>query len=488
MKTIHKFVLKSYLGPMILTFFIVMFVLLMQFMWRYIDELVGKGLGFSVILEFMINVLPTLIPMGLPLATLLAAIMTMGNMGENYELLAMKSAGMSLPNILKPLVFVVIFVAVASFFVANNLVPYSTRKLYTLIYDIRQQKQALEFKDGIFFNGVPNMSIRVGHQDPNTNLLTDILIYDTREYNGNMTVTTAKSGYIRLSDDRKYLLITLYNGESYEQTRNYQWYDKSTLNRNAFSDQDIVTPVAGFAMEHSDQSMISNSQTKNIVELQTGIDSLQLMTDRASVASYEPFLKNYLFSKDISLVYDSLKVEGLHEKKTIIMDSIVGMDVYQKKKVYEEALNLANNSRSAISFDEETSKDALNQLYRYKAEWHRKMSLPVSIMIFFLIGAPLGAIIRRGGLGMPIVVSVLFFVIYYIISMTGEKLAREGTWISFWGMWFSTFILAPIAIFLTYKATNDSNILNPEWYINQYKKVKGFFIRVFVPKQKRANG
>ena len=181
MKTVHKLILKAYLGPMILTFFIVMFVLLLQFMWRYIDELVGKGIGLDVIFELMWYVSATMIPMALPLATLLAAIMTLGNLGEHYELLALKSAGISLPRILQPLIIVVFFIAVASFFVANNLVPYATQKMFALLYDVRQQKQSIEFKDGIFFNGIENMSIRVGKQDPHTKLLTDVLIYDTRD-------------------------------------------------------------------------------------------------------------------------------------------------------------------------------------------------------------------------------------------------------------------------------------------------------------------
>lgn len=202
MKTVHKLILKSYLGPMILTFFIVMFVLIMQFMWRYIDELVGKGLDMSVIGELMFWAAMTLIPMGLPLATLLAAIMTLGNLGENYELLALKSAGISLPRILRPLIIVVGAISISSFFVANNLVPYATKKIYALLYDIRQQKQSIEFKDGIFFNGIDNMSIRVGEQNPKTKLLTDILIYDTRDPEGNMTTTVADSGYITLSDDK----------------------------------------------------------------------------------------------------------------------------------------------------------------------------------------------------------------------------------------------------------------------------------------------
>ena len=475
MKTVHKFILKSYLGPMILTFFIVMFVLIMQFMWRYIDELVGKGLDTSVIFELMMYAAATLIPMGLPLATLLAAIMTMGNLGENYELLALKSAGMSLPQIMKPLTIVIGIIAVASFFVANNLVPYSTKKIYALIYDIRQQKQSIEFKDGIFFNGIDNMSIRVGHQDPNTKLLTDILIYDTRDLNGNMTTTLADSGYIRLSDDKKYLLVTLYNGQTYEETRNLQWFDKSALRHHFFTEQNGVIPLSGFDFERTDTEMFNNSQTKNITELTQGIDSLEIVTSQSTTSSYEPLLKNYIFTHDKALAQDSVPVDNSHKQKIRIEDSVMKMDVYKRKELWEDARMTANNSRGLFSVDEQSAKEALNQLYQYKVEWHRKMSLPVSIMIFFLIGAPLGAIIRKGGLGMPIVVSVLFFVIYYIISITGEKLAGVGSWSCCAGLWISTFILLPISIFLTYKPTHDSNLFNAEWYIIHYRKVKAFF-------------
>lgn len=463
---------------MILTFFIVMFVLMMNFIWRYIDELVGKGLDSSVIVELMLHASVTLIPMGLPLATLLAAIMTMGNLGENYELLAMKSAGMSLPKIIKPLAIVIFFIAIASFFVANNLVPYSMKRMSALIYDIRQQKQSIEFKDGIFFNGMENLSIRVGKQEPETKLLRDVLIYDTRDLNGNMTTTVADSGYISLSDDKKYLMVTLYNGETYEQSRSYQWYEKSALRHHVFEQQDGVIPLSGFAFERTDTELFSGSQTKNIAELEVGIDSLETYTTTSTTSSYMPLLKGYIFSRDNSLVQDTLIVDNSYRKPVLLEDSLSMMDVYQRKDLWSSARSSANSSRGMFTFDEETSKEALNQLYRYKVEWHRKMSLPISIMIFFLIGAPLGAIIRKGGLGMPIVVSIIFFVIYYMVSMTGEKMAKEGTWDASNGMWISTFILLPISVFLTYKATNDSNLFNVEWYIVHYKKLKAFIAKV----------
>ncbi len=477
MKTIHKLVLKAYLGPMILTFFIVMFVLMMNFVWRYIDELVGKGLSAGIIIELMTYAMANMLPLGLPLAVLLAAIMTMGNLGENYELLAMKSAGLSLVRITQPLLILVSFIAVGSFFIGNNLVPYANKKMYSIIYDIRQQRQTLEFQDGLFFNGIENMSIRVGRQDPDTHLLRDVLIYDNRPANGNMNTIVADSGYIRLSDDKKYLLVTLYNGETYEQTRNNQWYTKSALRHHTFDLQKQAIAMDGFAMERSDDSQVSNSQTKNINELQKDIDSLELKVNTATTSSYEPLLKEQIFARDNSVLPlpDSLRIDKRRFRTMQSADSIAQLPLREKERIWNQARTLAKTSRNMFSFDESMAKDALNRLYRSKVEWHKKVSLPVSIIIFFLIGAPLGAIIRKGGLGLPVVVSVIFFVIYYIISLSGEKQVKEGNWEAVWGMWISSFILTPIAVYLTYKATNDSALLDTDWYAGKFKALRERF-------------
>ena len=474
MKTIHKLVLKSYLGPMVLTFFIVMFVLMMNIVWRYIDELVGKGLSAGIIIELMTYFMANMIPMGLPLSMLLAAIMTMGNLGENYELLAMKSAGMSLVQITKPLIILVAFVSVGSFFIGNNLVPNANKKLYSTLYDIRQQKQALEFQDGLFFNGIENMSIRVSRQEPDTHLLHDVLIYDNRAANGNMNTIVADSGYIRLSDDKKYLLVDLFHGETYEQTRNSQWFTKSALRHHTFDLQKQVIPMEGFAQGRTDADLFSNSQTKNIQELQHDIDSLEIKVNAATTSSYEPLLKEQIFARDNTVLPlpDSLQIDKRHFRDMLAQDSIVGLPMRDKERIWDQARTLAKKSRNMFAVDDSAAKEALNQLYRSKVEWHKKISLPVSILIYFLIGAPLGAIIRRGGLGLPVVVSVIFFVIYYIISLSGEKLAKEGNWNAVYGMWLSTFILTPIAIYLTYKATNDSALLDTDWYAGKIKALK----------------
>ncbi|MFI3278906.1 MAG: LptF/LptG family permease [Rikenellaceae bacterium] len=467
MKTIHKMVLKAYLGPMILTFFIVMFVLLMNFLWQYIDELVGKGLSFSIILELIGYAMINMIPMGLPLAMLLAAIMAMGNMGESYELLAMKSAGMSLPRIIQPLIIVVFLISIGGFFITNNLVPYANKKVYSIRYDIKQQKQVIEFQDGLFFNGIDNMSIRVGKQDPDTKLLRDVIIYDNRASNGNMSTTVADSGYIRLTDDKKFLQITLYSGESYEQTRSSEWYAKNTFRKNVFNRQDGIMEMDGFSMdERTDADAFSNSTTKNIKELEYAIDSLDLMVSETTVRSYDPLIKQQIFVKEGSILSpsDSTWVNKSEMAKLMLSDSLDGLEIRKLSTIWKNALNQAKSSRNMFSFDEAGAKNGLNQLYRSQIEWHKKISLPVSIMIFFLIGAPLGAIIRKGGLGMPVVVSVMFFIIYYVISISGEKMAKEGTWGAVPGVWISTFILAPIAIYLIIQATNDSNLFNIEWY------------------------
>ena len=362
-------------------------------------------------------------------------------------------------------------ISVGSFFIGNNLVPYANKKVFSILYDIRQQKQSLEFQDGLFFNGIDNMSIRVSRQEPETHLLHDVLIYDNRAANGDMNTIVADSGYIRLSDDKKYLLVTLFNGETYEQTRSSQWFTQSKLRHHIFEKQDQVIPMEGFAMGRTDANQFSNSQTKNINELQHDIDSLEKMVNSATTRSYEPLLKEQIFSRDNSVLPqpDSLRIDKSRFRDMAAMDSIATLQMREKERVWNQARTLAKNSRNMFSFDESAAKEALNQLYRSKVEWHKKMSLPVSIMIFFLIGAPLGAIIRKGGLGLPVVVSIIFFVIYYIISLSGEKLAKEGSWDAVYGMWLSTFILTPIAIYLTYKATNDSALLDTDWYAGKFK-------------------
>ncbi|MCD8185224.1 MAG: LptF/LptG family permease [Rikenellaceae bacterium] len=472
MKTMYKLIIKSYLGPMFLTFFIVMFVLLMNFMFRYIDELVGKGLDFSVIGELMLYASMTMISMGLPLATLLASIMTMGNLGENNELLAMKCAGMSFPKIIAPLSIIILLFGIGSFFAVNNLVPYSWSKIYALLYDIRKQSQSLEFKEGIFFNGLPDMSVRIDKKNEQSGLMEGILIYDTSNRNGTMMVTVADSGYIRLSDDKNYILITLYSGQSYEQNRGADWANNSTFNHHIFDVQNMAQAVEGFTMERSDESAFVNQKTKNIRELTDTIATLQYSVDSAVSRLNNQFLSNALFVYNREMAIDTLQQNRTEQLN--LLDSIAALSVEKRTSVVKSAMASVSNAKTHIQYDELQTKQNVNSLYKYQTDWHRMLSLPASIIIFFFIGASLGAIIRKGGLGMPIVVSVTFFIVYYIITIFGEKLSKEGTWSAFAGTWLSTFVLIPVAVFLTIKATNDSNLLNGDWYYHQIQRVKGF--------------
>ena len=484
LKTIHKLVLKSYLGPLVLTFFIITFVLMMNFLWRYIDELTGKGLGLGVIIELLVYATINLIPLGLPLAMLLAGIMTMGNLGENFELQAMKSAGVSLMRILKPLIWVTVLMSIGSFFLINNLVPYANKKMTSILIDIRRQKQVLELKDGLFFNGIDDMSIRVEHQNPETGELDKVLIYDNRSTSGNMTTTVAERGYIRLSEDKRYLLVTLYNGDNYQHTRNNQWYTDNSLRHDNFEVQDISIPMEGFDFQRTDNNeMLNGSQTKNIVELQQSIDSLSQVVNTSTSQSYEPLLRDNIFSKDtqVTQLPDSLKIDKSGFIDVSLLDTIANLPLRGRNEVWNIAHTAAVESRNSFSFDETMTKDALTQLYKSKNDWHRKLSLPISVIIFFLIGAPLGAIIRKGGLGTPIVISVFFFVVYYIITLTGEKASVEGQWSAVMGMWISTIVLSPIAVYLLIKATNDSSLLDTEWYWAKYQKLREKIDPIIIP-------
>jgi lipopolysaccharide export system permease protein len=333
----------------------------------------------------------------------------------------------------------------------------------------------LEFKDGLFFNGIDeNMSIRVEHQDPTTGLLHNVLIYDNRSQGGNMTTTMAKTGYIRLSDDKKFLLVTLYDGNNYQLTRNSQWYTKNAMRHDNFKVQDMTIRMEGFDFQQSDNAMVNNSQAKNIVELQHDIDSLNRTVAEAIARSYDPLLKDNIFTNDIQVLQlpDSLRKDKTGFKDVNLLDSIPSLSLRQRNDLWNTAHSMAQSCRNSLNFDEGAAKEGLNQLYRSKNDWHRKLALPISVIIFFMIGAPLGAIIRKGGMGTPIVISVIFFVIYYVISLSGEKMAKEGTWDSFTGMWISSFILTPIAVYLMIKATNDSSLLDTDWYDAQYKKIK----------------
>ncbi len=483
MVRVYRLVIKAYVGPLLATFSIVLFILMMNFVWRYIDELTGKGLDAFTIAELVVCSTANMIPLGLPLALLLSSIMALGNLGENYELLAMKSAGMSIMRILRPLIVIVGLISVFSFYLSNNIVPAANQRMYDILFDIREQRQELKFQDGMFFNGLPDMSIRVGHQDETTKELTDVLIFDTRDQNGDMTTTVAESGKIHMSEDKAYLYVSLNEGRTYEHTRSGQWYDKNSMRIHEFSRQDGTFPVEKVARPDGDMSReFTESRTRNMVGLEELMDSLQLQIEYYNVQSLTPLVKRQVFARDTTIFPDdSLNIDRSNFKPINFYDSINDLSIRSRAKVYQNAFNSARSSQGSYSFDEQSSKIPLTQYYLSNNEWHRKLILPVAILIFFMIGAPLGAIIRKGGLGLPAVISVIFFVIYYVISIWGEKMAKEGTWDALYGMWLPIPIFLVVAIYLTIKATNDSSLLDTDWYDvrirRMTKRVRGWFKR-----------
>ena len=473
MTRVHRLVIKAYIGPLAATFFIVLFILMMNFVWRYIDELTGKGLEFFTIAELVVCATANMIPLGLPLALLLSSIMALGNLGEHYELLAMKSSGMSIMRILQPLIIIVGLIAILSFYLTNNIVPAANKRMYDILFDIREQRQELQFQDGMFFNGLPDMSIRVAHQDEKSKELSDVLIFDTRDANGDMTTTVAESGHIRMSDDKGYLYVTLNNGRTYEHTRNSQWYDKNSIRIHEFTRQDATIPIDKVGRPDGDMSReFSESNTRDMSGLEELMDSLQLQIEHYNVVSLTPTVKRQIFVRDTTIFPDdSLHIDRTAFKPINFYDSISNLSIRDRAKVYQVAYNQARSSQGSYSFDEQSSKIPLSQYYMSLNEWHRKLTLPVSIFIFFMIGAPLGAIIRKGGLGLPAVISVIFFVIFYVISIWGEKRAEEGVWAAIYGMWLPIPIFMLVAIYLTIKAKHDSSLLDTDWYDVRVRRI-----------------
>ena len=470
MKKINQLILKSYLGPFVMTFAVVMFILLMQFVWKYIDDFVGKGLDWFLVLELMFYVSVTLVPMALPLAILLASIMTFGNLAESYELTALKSAGMSLQKVMKPLTITTVIMAIGAFMFANYVLPVANLKMGTLLYDITHQKPSLDIKEGVFYNGIQDFTIKVAKKDPNRNILYNLLIYDHSQRQGNNKVVMAKEGMMKMSADENFLLITLKNGHSYEEVVSQNNNGFKPLTRTSFKEETIVMDMRDFKMIRTDESLFKdNYQMMNITQLTNEIDTLKKENIERNASILIQVCKNF------NLFSDSLNNKQIPDSLTQAMLNLKNwMEVYtedEKKRIFENALNLARTNQSYIGINTMSVKNAIETESRYKIEWHKKFTLSFACIVLFFIGAPLGAIIRKGGVGMPAVVSVCFFLIFHVLTITGEKSAKEGIWEAWQGAWLATFVLLPIGIFLTYKATRDSALFDIDSYLMPFRKL-----------------
>ena len=469
MKKIYWLIIKSYLGPLIFTFFIALFILLMQFLWKYIDELVGKGLEWYIIAELLFYASSTFVPLALPLAILLSSLMTFGNLGENYELVAMKASGISLRRIMLPLIIMSIVISGVAFYFSNNILPVANLKFKSLLYDVRQQKLALDIKEGVFYDGIDGFIIRVGKKEKDERTVRDIMIYDHREKKGNINVTVADSGKMELTPDGSALFFTLYNGYNYaDQTEGRSYRRTNPFQRTKFRENVRKFDLLGFDLSRTNEELFkSNYSMLNLAQLDEAEDSLITELDNRKKEIPVLLIKNFYYFNLI----DSAQAAGFDSEKPYSTDFLADYNKQEKLAIVEDATQRFRRQRENIGYYKNEIENKSVMIYKHQAEWHRKFTLSFACLVLFFIGAPLGAIIRRGGLGLPVVVSVLFFVLFHIISITGEKSVKSGVVDANVGMWIASVVLLPLGIFLTYKATTDSPLLDSEAWIKFFKKI-----------------
>lgn len=492
MKKVDRFILGSFLGPMAMTFFIVLIIFILQFLWMYVDDLAGKGLPLTVLGELLFQFSLTFVPLSLPLAILLASLMTFGNLGEFMELTALKASGIPLQRLMVPVFLFVSFLSVGSFFFADYVLPISNQKARTLLWDIKRKRPELNIQAGTFYDGIDNYSIKITHKDPETNRLDKLIIYDQSKGKGNSSVILADSGYMQVTPDESAIVLTLYNGHSYNDSKpktNQGKAEKYPFRTDNFFKQTLIIDLKGFDLKRSDNDMYkSNQAMQNTHQLSHSIDSLHKRYNNRCKTYYDDFSK--------TKVYAPISMQGPvmldQQNRPIVIPTFSPLAIYdtlpalQKTTTINKALASA---REAAAFAKDKHEALLAEkkgFKKFETEYYKKFSLAFACIVFFFIGAPLGAIIRKGGLGTPAVISVLFFVFYYVITITGEKFARELFISAPLGMFASTIILLPIGIFLTYKATTDSSLMNSETYIILIKKL-GARIRGYVRAKKNEN-
>lgn len=435
----------------------------MQFLWKYIDDLVGKGLEWYVIGELLFYASATLVPLALPLAILVSSIMTLGNLAEHYELVAAKSAGIPLQKILRPLLGAALAISILAFYFSNYMLPYTNLKMGSLLYDVRQQKPALYIREGIFYNGIDGYSIKIGKKESDNQTLHNVMIYDHTAQKGNKKVVVAEKGKMAMSDDEKYLIVTLFNGNSYEEQKEGRpgERNKNPLLRNQFKTYKISFDLSTFKLNRTNEDLFKdNYQMLNLDQLETALDSFEVQLSGRKSEMQKTVSSYYMTFRDSLLKSPASNETNFNRLDTLISDP-----------VYESALGQARNVKAYLTStaDEMDAREKLQA--RFAIEWHRKYTLSIACFILFLIGAPLGAIIRKGGIGMPVVVSVMFFLVFHVMSIMGEKFAREGVIEPRVGMWIAPAVLLPVGLFLLYKATRDSALFDIELYARFFKKL-----------------
>lgn len=476
MKKVYLLIIKAFIKPFIVTFFIVMFVLLMLFLFKYIDDLIGKGFEWHVIVRLLWYASATNVAMALPLAMLLSSIMTFGNLGESYELVAIKSIGVSLQKAMRPLFVLVTALSISAFLFSDYMLPVANLKMGSLLYDVRNQKASFLIEEGIFNNTIEGYAIRVQEKGKDGRTLKNVMIYDQTGPNGNPSTTLAKEGIMYKTNKDRTLVLELKDGVRYEETSGEKGYNpRERFTRYRFKATEQKFPLDDFEMKRTDENLFkSNYAMLNLRQLKLYKDSTTRQADSAAKAIMPFIAPSYrLFSYVLPPTIPLKSVPTYKEDVSELFNDV------EKSTALNAALNEARSVTETLTGRSEEYLSIQKTIRRYMIEYNRKFTLSVSCLLLFSIGAPLGAIIRKGGLGLPVVMSIIFFLIYHIISTIGEKSAREGTMSPIVGMWIAIVILTPLGIFLTYKSTSDSALFDVESYKQAFLK----FLRRFKKKK-----
>ncbi|MBP5771790.1 MAG: LptF/LptG family permease [Bacteroidaceae bacterium] len=476
-KKLDKYILKQFCLLFAGTFFICLFIFMMQFLWRYVDDLIGKGLSMDVIARFFFYAAMTLVPISLPLALLLASLISFGNMGERLELLAMKAAGIPLVRIIRSVLSFVVLVACGSFYFQNVVAPEASKQLAALIYSMKHKSPEMEIPEGQFYNEIPGYNLFVEHKDMKTGMLYGVMIYTQGSGFDDTQIVLADSGRIQSTADDMHLQLTLYDGERFRNMQNTgSALDKSTVPylRETFKKEVDLIPFDNNFSVMDAELFNGNAQTKNLKMINRGIDSISHYLDSMGHQKYEEYTRGFLVHTRLSGRADSAQLAQRVAERPQHFDSLyLNLTDHERERAARTAVDRVRTGTSQTDLFQTFSFDVNRSLRIHRVERHKKFSLSLACLIFFFIGAPLGAIIRKGGLGIPVVVSVVIFIFYYMVNITGEKLAKTGDWDVAFGLWLSTMVLAPIGAWLTYKANQDSAVFNFEAYQRFFRRLFG---------------
>ena len=467
-KKLDKLILKSFIGPFVITFFIAFFVLMMQGLWKYLDDLVGKGLDFITICQFLWYACASLLMLAMPIAILISSIMTFGNLGESFELVAIKSSGVSLLRFMRPLIGLSILLCGITFLFANYVIPYANLKFTTLYSDIYVKKPAFDLKEGVFFTHIPNYAIKIGKKDNDGRTIHNIIIFEQNNSVQDNCIV-AEKGVMKISDDEKYLEFNLENGYRYQERGNLS--DSSTeYTRLGFKEFKKLFDLSVLQKQQTNDSIFSkNFKMLSARQLSFNIDSLK--KDRKQLdKTFDKIKRNELIYAALPEKIWKQSNPKIHpdDYKKMFSDSI-------NNRIKQYAINKIASIKSGINQFKVDKEIKEKDISMHLIEWHRKYAISLACLILFFIGAPLGAIIRKGGLGMPLVVAIVFFLIFHLLSMFGEKFVKQDILSPFFGMWLAVMALAPVGTFLTYKAMHDSQLFNKDFYTKQMKKIKAIF-------------